>query len=350
MSDPVSAVQGQISSITSAISGLSNSMGEIGSEDPNAFIQALMNSESQSAGSSPSSGTSGSSSGSASGGSLIGSNIVSASSGGANGGNSASGAGLSGGQVTGDQIVADAKKYLGVPYVYGGESTSGFDCSGLVQKVFSDLGISVPRTSTEQAQVGTPVANLSDAQPGDLLFFNSDGSQTGHVGIYMGNGQMIDAAHTGTNVRVEPVWGSLTQIRRVVPDNSVPSYVPKSMAAIFENAGAQYGVSPSLLAAVAKAESGFDPNAVSPAGAEGMMQLMPQTAAGYGVNPFDPTQSVDAAAQILSSDLQQFGSVPLALAAYNAGPGAVQQYGGIPPYPETQSYVNEIMSTLGSGQ
>ena len=102
-----------------------------------------------------------------------------------------------------------------------------------------------------------------------------------------------------------------------------------------------------LLAAVAKQESGFDPNAVSSAGAQGLMQLMPSTAAGLGINPFDPAQAIDGAAQLLSRYLNQYGSVPLALAAYNAGPGAVAEYGGIPPYAQTQAYVSDIMQAIG---
>ena len=80
------------------------------------------------------------------------------------------------------------------------------------------------------------------------------------------------------------------------------------------------------------------------------MQLMPSTAAGQGVNAFDPNQAIQAAARIFKANLAQFhGSVPLALAAYNAGAGAVSQYGGIPPYAETQNYVRKIMATLEAG-
>jgi soluble lytic murein transglycosylase-like protein len=116
---------------------------------------------------------------------------------------------------------------------------------------------------------------------------------------------------------------------------------------MFLSAGATYGVSPTLLAAVAKTESGFNPSAVSSAGAEGLMQIMPSTASGLGVNPMDPQQAIDGAAKILSGDIAKFGSVPLALAAYNAGAGAVEKYGGIPPYPETQHYVSTIMNLVG---
>jgi soluble lytic murein transglycosylase-like protein len=88
--------------------------------------------------------------------------------------------------------------------------------------------------------------------------------------------------------------------------------------------------------------------AVSSAGAQGIMQLMPQTAAAHGVSdPFDPAQAVPAAASILAGNLAQFGSVPLALAAYNAGAGAVASYGGIPPYPQTQAYVQRVMGYMG---
>jgi len=112
-------------------------------------------------------------------------------------------------------------------------------------------------------------------------------------------------------------------------------------------AAQQSGLDPRLLQAVAEQESGGDPSAVSPAGAEGLMQLMPGTAQALGVqNPFDPTQNAIGGATYLKEMLQQFqGSLPLALAAYNAGPGAVQQYGGIPPYPETEAYVRGVLAS-----
>ena len=108
----------------------------------------------------------------------------------------------------------------------------------------------------------------------------------------------------------------------------------------------RYQLPAGLLAAVAQTESGGDAGAVSPAGALGLMQLMPGTAAGLGVNPWDPAQAVHGAATLLSGYLTRFGSVPLALAAYNAGPAAVEQYGGVPPYPETQNYVAKITGLL----
>ncbi|MHB1776963.1 MAG: NlpC/P60 family protein [Acidimicrobiales bacterium] len=294
----------------------------------------------------------GSAAGATGGGALLG---TSGTVGGTVGGAVAFGAGGTGG--LGSAAVADAVQYLGVPYQWGGSTPAGFDCSGLVQYVYGQLGVTLPRTSQEQATVGTAVPSLAAAQPGDLVFFpGSDGTAAspGHVGIYVGNGEMIDAPYTGASVRIEPV-GDPVAIRRVVPSGAEPAaaasggtQVPADLAPLFASAAGQYGVPVGLLTAVAQHESGFDPNAVSPAGAEGLMQLMPGTAAGLGVNPFDPAQAIDGAAQLLSGYLRQYGSVPLALAAYNAGPGAVAQYGGIPPYPETQQYVSSIMAELGA--
>lgn len=122
-----------------------------------------------------------------------------------------------------------------------------------------------------------------------------------------------------------------------------------SFAGIVNQAANTYGISPNLLNAVIDQESSFQPNAVSGAGALGLMQLMPSTAQTLGVtNPLDPAQNIDGGAKYLSQLLNQFnGNVSLALAAYNAGPDAVTQYGGIPPYAETQNYVASVMQKAG---
>ncbi len=104
-----------------------------------------------------------------------------------------------------------------------------------------------------------------------------------------------------------------------------------------------YGLPRGLVHAVIHQESRGRVNAVSVKGALGLMQLMPGTAAQLGVNPYDPEQNVRGGARYLRQQIDRFGSIPLALAAYNAGPGAVLRYGGIPPYRETQNYVSTIM-------
>jgi hypothetical protein len=131
----------------------------------------------------------------------------------------------------------------------------------------------------------------------------------------------------------------------------LPSFVPERFAPAISRAAQRWNVSGALLAAQLYAESGFDPSVVSSAGAQGIAQFMPGTARAYGLDdPFDPAQAIDAQAHLMRDLLRQFGSVPLALAAYNAGPGAVSGCTCVPPYPETQAYVTKILGLLrGAG-
>ena len=109
-------------------------------------------------------------------------------------------------------------------------------------------------------------------------------------------------------------------------------------------AAASHGLDPDLVKAIVKAESGFDPKAVSKKGARGLMQLMPETAKQYGVkDPFDPKENIRAGTRHLKRMLDRFGSTEKALAAYNAGPTVVMHYKGIPPYRETREYVKRVM-------
>lgn len=134
-------------------------------------------------------------------------------------------------------------------------------------------------------------------------------------------------------------------------DGSLPAFVPKRFRAFIARAASRTGVSATLLAAQLMAESGFDPRAVSSAGAIGIAQFMPATAREWGLrDPFDPRAAILAQAKFMASLLRRFRSIPLALAAYNAGPGAVGFCGCVPPYPETRAYVTRILSLMeGSG-
>ena len=130
--------------------------------------------------------------------------------------------------------------------------------------------------------------------------------------------------------------------------SGLPSFVPARFAAPISRAAQRWNVGAALLAAQLYAESNFNPFAVSSAGAQGIAQFMPGTARALGLDdPFDAAQAIDAQAHLMRDLLREFGSVPLALAAYNAGPGAVQRCGCIPPYPETRGYVARILGLLG---
>jgi soluble lytic murein transglycosylase-like protein len=212
------------------------------------------------------------------------------------------------------------------------------------------------------------VASLSEARPGDLLAWDNSSRNNGadHIAIYIGGGKMVEAPRTGLDIRVVDVPTTPDYIRRVAPSYAAPAAVPGldgtgalggapsalpgdvPFRTLFEDAGRRHGVDPLLLSAVARQESGFDPRAVSHAGAQGLMQLMPGTAAGLGVtDSFDPGQAVDGAARLLRQLLDRFdGRLDLALAGYNAGPGAVDRYDGVPPYPETRNYVRSVMAMV----
>jgi soluble lytic murein transglycosylase-like protein len=114
---------------------------------------------------------------------------------------------------------------------------------------------------------------------------------------------------------------------------------------LIDQSAARYGLDPAVLHGLIEQESGFDPSATSSAGATGLTQLMPGTASSLGVSdPLDPAESIEGGARYLSEMMARFdGNTAEALAAYNAGPGAVEQYGGVPPYAETESYVSKVL-------
>lgn len=117
------------------------------------------------------------------------------------------------GVATGAALVEQAKQYLGVPYAWGGEDSSGIDCSGLVLKAMQGLGVDMPRVARDQMREGQAVPSLDQALPGDLVVFGGGR----HIGIYVGDGQMIDAPRPGKVVQIRDVYETPTAIRRVLP-------------------------------------------------------------------------------------------------------------------------------------
>ena len=119
---------------------------------------------------------------------------------------------------------------------------------------------------------------------------------------------------------------------------------PQEVRSLIESASVRNGIDPDLMEALSYQESRFRSGAVSPKGAKGLAQLMPGTAKELGVDINDPAQNVEGGARYLAQQIKRFGSIELGLAAYNAGPGAVEKYKGIPPFPETQNYVKNVMA------
>ncbi|HXA53350.1 MAG TPA: lytic transglycosylase domain-containing protein [Solirubrobacteraceae bacterium] len=203
------------------------------------------------------------------------------------------------------------------------------------------LGIATPATATSDttpiaayAATAASGAGMSGTAGSELAM---SGASTSAAGISTAAGG--EAGMSGAAANAATMSGTAGRAIASTPVGGA-SYVP-----MIEQAAARYGVDPALLYGLIEQESGFDPSARSSAGALGLTQLMPGTAASLGVaEPLDPAEAIAGGARYLAQLLSQFGgNTADALAAYNAGPGAVQQHGGVPPYPETEQYVSKVL-------
>ena len=257
-----------------------------------------------------------------------------------------------------DAVIAAAEGQLGWPYVWGGESRAegGFDCSGLIDFALAAAGHSVGRPTAAGLQaISAPIA-LAAVQPGDLVFV---GVPAEHVGLVVRGGLAVEAPHRGAVVRLEPLAnGGWTNAGRLPflalgagAGSALPGWVPQEYSDLLVRVGRSEDVPPLLLAAQLEAESGFDPRAVSPAGAEGIAQFMPATWRGSWNpwrrrSPFEAAAAIPAEARFLGRLLAlTHGDLPSALAAYNAGPGVIGE-----TWPaETRAYVATIMRRFSGG-
>lgn len=193
----------------------------------------------------------------------------------------------------------------------------------------------MPKASSVAA-IGVSLAvAFGGSAAAQVLEIGDDGSVTTHAApaVYSAPGEAPAPILT-------PGSATITPIRRTAGPQ-LP--VPEAIWAAADRSG----VSPRVLEAIAWQESRFNPNAISPKGAVGVMQLMPDTARALGVDPFDVGANIEGGAAYFAGLLRQFnGDLTLALAAYNAGPGAVRRYAGVPPFRETRAYVDAILSRL----
>src|SRR3954447_10488252 len=167
----------------------------------------------------------------------------------------------------------------------------------------------------------------------------------GMIAALRGQGATTGGATPPSKTFASALQGASAPVATAATATGAPDGAGAQYDSLIQDAAQRNGVDPALLKGLIRQESNFDPTAGSGAGAVGLTQLMPATAASLGVtDPTDPAQSIEGGAKYLRAQLDRFGGDPAkALAAYNAGPGAVQRFGGVPPYAETQQYVQKVL-------
>jgi len=221
------------------------------------------------------------------------------------------------------------------------------------QTAFAVAAASTPQSATPAVWMGAVLVARGDkARAGHwfrlALLSHPTAEQARYAIAWLGR---LRPANQSSGAKSAPALDAttaegITQFIREANPAIAPTAAAWEGRAIHE-AAAHEGVDPRLMTALIDVESGFDRGAVSRVGAQGLGQLMPQTAAELGVNPHDPWQNLVGSARLLRADYAQFQSWPLTLAAYNAGGNAVRHYRGIPPFPETRSYVWKVLAIFG---
>lgn len=219
--------------------------------------------------------------------------------------------------------------------------------NGVASIGVSDVQSRIAAIRAQLGQLSAPDPNGSFALPGTAPATGTAGSP-GAAGL--GDTVPLGSAATAPPVQsaVRSVPSGTATGEAAVAEAKLAAVLPeagKRWAGPIAQAATAHGLDPALLAALVRHESNFDPDVRSRAGAIGLGQLMPGTAAGLGVDPTDPIQNLDGAARYLKTQLDRFGSADLALAAYNAGPNRVAQAGGIPNITETRTYVDRVLTT-----
>lgn len=214
-----------------------------------------------------------------------------------------------------------------------------------MRRIFLSLALAGSLSAAEQAVLDNGLrlsAERIERQDGRLILYTAGGGS-----IELDAARVVSIEHTPSDPAVPAVLSPEPASAAIPPAPAPPALEPRSVRELVTDAALRYGLPPAFVHSVAQAESDYRPSALSPKGAIGVMQLMPGTARQLEADPMDLAQNIDAGARLLRELLLKYQDaehgVRRAIAAYNAGAAAVDRFGGVPPYPETQSYVERVI-------